>query len=216
MPRLSYALAVVVALLSAAPAGAQQSAARVGPFVVDLQGALPQFPQSQALADSRRLTLTQVPGMGTGIHLGAHVYPLRWRAVTFGLGGDLMIGRASATPAPAGPGLKAAPATTERLTTYSPQVSFNFGGANGWSYISAGLGSTTWSLVPDGAPSQAADEEKLKTLNYGGGARWFAKRRVGFSFDVRFHAINPGTASGVAPPSPRTTLLTVSAGISIR
>ena len=35
---------------------------------------------------------------------------------------------------------------------------------------------------------------RLKTINYGGGARWFAKAHVAFSFDVRFYAINPGPA----------------------
>ena len=48
----------------------------------------------------------------------------------------------------------------------------------------------------------AADEEPLKTINYGGGARWFTKTHLAFSFDVRFYAINPGTRlqTGYAPP----------------
>jgi hypothetical protein len=56
----------------------------------------------------------------------------------------------------------------------------------------------------------------LKTINYGGGARWFAKKHLAFSFDVRFHAINPGTASGGFPPSPRTTFLVIGAGVSVK
>ena len=42
------------------------------------------------------------------------------------------------------------------------------------------------------------DDEPLNTINYGGGARWFIKPHVAFSFDVRFYAINPGLAFGDA------------------
>ena len=61
----------------------------------------------------------------------------------------------------------------------------------------------------------------MKTINYGGGARWFIKSHVAFSFDVRFYAINPGVV--LARPngtlregSPRTTLTAIGAGVSIK
>jgi hypothetical protein len=106
---------------------------------------------------------------------------------------------------------------TERLTAIAPQISLNFGNGNGWSYLSGGIGQVRWFLVPDGGSPTAADEEKIKTINYGGGARWFKKKHIGFSLDVRFYAINPGTPVGNRlVGSPRTTLLVFGAGISVK
>jgi hypothetical protein len=70
--------------------------------------------------------------------------------------------------------------------------------------------------VPEGAVPGPADQERLKTVNYGGGARWFTKRRLAFTFDVRFYAIDPGTPQRGRAGSPRTTMLIVGAGISVK
>jgi hypothetical protein len=59
------------------------------------------------------------------------------------------------------------------------------------------------------------DDERIKTINYGGGARWFIKPHVAFSFDVRFYAINP-SSSGAFAASPRTTLVVIGAGVSVK
>ena len=79
------------------------------------------------------------------------------------------------------------------------------------------LGRSTWAVVPQGQEGFAADSEQLKTISYGGGARWFIKTHLAFSFDVRFYAINPGTpfVAGVLG-SPRKTLLVIGAGVSVR
>ena len=95
-------------------------------------------------------------------------------------------------------------------------VSFNFGDGDGWSYLSGGIGTSTWSLVPDGLPPAAPDTEHLKTINYGGGGRWFIKRHLAFSFDVRFYAIEPTTPIPGHPSGPRTTLLIMGAGVSVK
>jgi hypothetical protein len=71
--------------------------------------------------------------------------------------------------------------------------------------------------VPEGSQPGPADEESLKTLNWGGGARWFAKSHLAFSFDVRFYAINPGVSSLPGKNgSPRTTFIVIGAGISLK
>jgi len=213
----SAALVLAICLTVCAGAAAQQNPSRIGPFVIDVRGTFPDFPSNAPLAQSRGINLADLPGVGLGADLGAHLYLLKWRAVTFGVGGELMIARSRSTPLPAAPGQ--APfgrAVTERFTTISPQISFNFGTGAGWSYLSAGIGQSTWSIVPDGTQPKAADEERLKTLNYGGGARWFAKKHVAFTFDVRFYAINPGTPQFGFSGSPRTTLLVMGAGVSLR
>jgi len=155
--------------------------------------------------------VTDLPGLGIGINAAAHVYVFRWKAITFGVGGEFTTARAHSTAASAG-----FPSVTERFTSVAPQLSFNFGSSKGWSYLSGGIGPSTWRIVPDGSPALPVDEERLKTINYGGGARWFAKQHLAFSFDVRFYALNPSTAPSPFPPSPRTTLLIIGAGVSVR
>ena len=56
----------------------------------------------------------------------------------------------------------------------------------------------------------------LKTINYGGGARWFSKKRVAFSFDVRFFAVNPAPATFTYRGNPRRTFKLLMAGVSFR
>jgi hypothetical protein len=104
----------------------------------------------------------------------------------------------------------------ERFTSISPQLSLNFGDGDGWSYLTGGLGRSTRSIVPSGADPLPADEEALRTFNYGGGARWFARPRLAFAVDVRFYATDPGTPQGALPGSPRSTFLVIGAGVSLR
>jgi hypothetical protein len=189
---------------------------RIGPFVVDVHGTIPRFPtDSQQLADSRGLSVEELPGVGIGADAGVHVYLLKWRAVTFGVGGQVLFSRAhkSATSSTDGAIFRA---VTERFVTASPQLSFNFGTGNGWSYLSGGVGRSVWSIHPDDQASGTADEERLMTWNYGGGARWFAKKHLAFSVDLRFYAIDPGTPVPPYPGSPRTTLMIVGAGVSLK
>ena len=209
-----FACASLIALLAANRALAQDPPPKIGPFVVDLHATVPRFPQDLQLAQSRDMTLAELPGSGLGVLVGVHVYPLRWRAVTFGLGGEFATGRSRQTPTAAQTAIRPA---TERLTTITPQLSFNFGTGNGWSYISGGLGRSTWAVTPQGQEGFAADSEQLKTISYGGGARWFMKTHLAFSFDARFYAINPGTpfVAG-ALGSPRTTMIVIGAGVSVR
>jgi hypothetical protein len=209
-----FAGATLITLLAAHPVLAQDPPPKIGPYVVDLHATIPRFPQDQQLAQSRGMSLGELPGSGLGVQVGLHVYPVRWRAITFGIGGEFATGRAKQTPTAAQVSLRP---STERFTSLAPQLSFNFGTGNGWSYISGGLAKSTWAVVPKGQEGFAADAEKLKTINYGGGARWFMKRQLAFSFDVRFYAINPGTPFFAgALGSPRTTLLVIGAGVSVR
>jgi hypothetical protein len=194
---------------------AQDPPPRIPWFVVDAHGTAPGFPSDdQVLADSRGMKLAELPGRGWGLQLAAHIYPLRWRVITFGIGGEVAAARATSTP-PSDDATGLRPAK-EVFRTIAPQLSFNFGNGNGWSYLSGGIGGSTWATVPEGQEGYPPDSEKLKTINYGGGARWFIKPHLAFSFDVRFYAINPGAPVGTRPGSPRTTLLAIGAGISVK
>ena len=215
------AFRVVLLLLCAFVSGARSLSAQDPPpripwFVVDAHGTFPGFPSDdQELADSRSMLLAELPGRGLGAQVGLHIYPLRWRVITFGVGGEVAVGRATKTP-PDDAGSAALRPAREVFRTIAPQLSFNFGNGNGWSYLSGGIGRSTWAIVPDGQEDYPPDSEPLKTINYGGGARWFIKPHLAFSFDVRFYAINPGSPFGGLPGSPRTTLLVIGAGVSIK
>ncbi len=188
----------------------------IGPFVVDLQGTALSFPTDAPLADSRNLQTTEMPRFGIGGNIGVHVYPFRWRAVTLGLGGRLTLTRAGHTPAAPAGQVPFGRSVTERFVSLAPQLSFNFGSGDGWSYLSGGLGRSVWQIVPDGQGTIPADEERLKTIDYGGGARWFMTPHLAFSVDARFYAINPGTPAFGFPGSPRTRLFIAGAGISVK
>jgi len=215
MNRVVVLLAAAAIGVSARPARAQDAPPPIGLFVVDLHGVVPRFGDDPALAESRGLTQPELPGSGLGITAGGEVYFAKFRSVTFGAGGDVMIGRSPIVSGQPDPSLELR-AVTETLTSWLSELSLNFGNGNGWSYLSGGIGVSRWSIVPEGAAPLPIDNEWLKTINYGGGARWFPKKRLAFSLDVRFYEIAAGTAQLALPASPRTKLLVIGAGISVR
>lgn len=201
-------------VLVSGAASAQEPPPRIPYFVADLHATVPKFPASPLLAASRNLTLAELPGPGLGAQIGVHVYPLKWRTITFGIGGEVAGSRSRFTPAATSTiDLRS---TEEKFLTAAPQLSFNFGSGHGWSYLSGGIGLSQWSLIPSGREPFPGDTERLKTINYGGGARWFAKTHLAFSFDVRFYAINPGSPYLGNNGSPRTTLVVIGAGVSVK
>ena len=225
--RMRVLVASLVPLMVAVvtrPASAQDPPPRIGPFVIDFHASVPTFPNDDPeVAGSRGMTLAELPGAGWGLQAGAHLYPLRIKAITFGLGGEVAATRARQTPLSSGDTQSSRP-SEERFRTAAAQLSLNFGTGRGWSYLSGGIGQSTWAIVPEGQELSPPDAEPLKTINYGGGARWFMKSHLAFSFDVRFYAINPGSPhQGLLlgrlvdlPGTPRTTLLVIAAGISVK
>ena len=211
------ALAVIVVVGAARPASAQDPPPRIGPFVVDVRGDVAMFGDDPALAASRVLLQSQMPGFGFGLSAGAHVYFPKVIGIVFGIGGEWFAARSHRDAPeiiPVSP-LAFRP-VTETFRTLSPQISMNFGNGNGWSYLSAGLGQSTWSILPDGVPPRPLDEESQRTINYGGGGRWFFKRHLAFSLDVRLYQIDIGQAFQGFPGSPRTLLLVIGAGMAVK
>ena len=102
-----------------------------------------------------------------------------------------------------------------RLTAVSPQVSLNFGKRDGWSYLSGGIGWANFTTELQDDPFEDP-ESSPRAINYGGGARWFAKKRVAFSLDLRFYAISPQPATLLRPGFARVTVMVFSAGVSLR
>jgi hypothetical protein len=188
----------------------------IGLFVVDARGVMANLKPSPEIAANVGRTEDDLPSRGFGFAVGAHIYPLRRQRFAVGLGVDLLL-RAR--------GSETIPATTEdgpegptiitRMTAVAPQVSLNFGKREGWSYVSAGIGPS--SVVTELADDPFPDAEtNPRAINYGGGARWFAKKHLAFTFDVRFYKIAAQAASTTRPGYPAVTITVLSAGISVR
>ena len=177
--------------------------------------ALPKVPANDGLAAPYGLAGSNLPGLGLGVNAGAHVYPLHWKSVTFGLGVNAVIGRSHTTADVLQPdGTTVGTPVTARFTALAPQVSFNFGSAAGWSYLSGGYGSGQLAIDTPAAAGTA--HPWRRTIDYGGGGRWFVRDRMAISFDIRFYKIDAAAASENVKPSPRVTMLVVSVGISVR
>ncbi len=221
---------VFAAVPSAATAQDPPERNPIGWFAADVRAVFAQHPHDPAIATFLDVDRTNLPTRGRGFLVGAHVYPLRRRALALGVGGEMLMSRASRTQEPEEEGGPDGPTVKSRLTALSPQVSLNFGHREGWSYLTAGLGWSELELealnvtgILAGTPTTglttlpiAAEPERTRTLNYGGGARWFVKKHLAFTLDLRFYAISPKTATGAGPALPRTRLVIMSGGISFK
>jgi hypothetical protein len=225
MPRRA-ALAALVMVLAAWPAAAQVGAAasRPGPYVFDVRGVFVGAPTGAGFFPPVP-SGTIAPTREFGFDVGGHVYLFQWRAARIGLGADLFRLHGSASTKIGGDDedddRNAAPVAQDEaefpdidasVTTIAPQISLNFGSAAGWSYVGAGYGRAqltgTRSVFDDG-DEDTMESGGVSSLNFGGGARWFTSDHLAVGFDVRFHMISAGN-------TPRTTLVSVAAGLSLR
>ena len=203
-----------------------------GPYVIDVHGATSAIPQDAGFFPSVP-TATIIPTRGYGIDVGAHVYLLRLGPGRFGIGASVVrVGSTASQPKPntgsasASSTPPARPDVSATVTIVSPQLSYNFGSADGWSYVSAGVGHTkvatgTSAFGGPGSgtsltPERSVDSRTLSTINFGGGARWFTGAHLSYSFDVRFYLVSGREAEGTSPATTGTTLVAASAGISLR
>ena len=168
---------------------------------------------------------TPLPGRGFGIAAGATVYPLRLGIITFGAGVSISAakGKGESLTITTGSGASSVTVVTPIMRTailnVIPQVSINFGRRLGWSYLSAGLGTTRVTSSMDAVgttPQVIVPETWNQAINFGGGARWFMKEHLGAGFDIRFVKLGSRGATAVVPAARRTQMVTFSAGISIQ
>lgn len=209
--------AVLFCLALATPATAQQKEP-IGRFVVDLRGAFGRHKAEPSVATELGVTATNLPTRTFGLAGGAHVYPLRSRRVTLGVGGNVVMTRGSRsvtlqTDAAEEP--VQGPIVRRRFVTVSPEISLNFGHRNGWSYISGGMFGQS-KLYLERADDPSRNPPYRSTVNYGGGARWFTREHLAFSVDFRWYSVAEQPAAAGYIAQPRTTLLILSGGISFR
>jgi len=176
-----------------------------GPFVIDVRGLTtgvptvgalypitttppPSTPTGPPSTQTTSTTLT-IPSRGFGVDAGAHVYPLGLGPARLGIGANVLYARGTA------------PDAVLTMQMVVPQLSFNFGTSNGWSYLSAGAG-----------PVRIKTTRTFDTqsINAGGGARWFLNNHTAISFDIRVHKLSAHESL------PRTTLVSASVGVSLK
>ena len=229
--RVAFLLAVTVSGVAA------QDEEPIGRYIIDLRGSTVSLSRNEELAALRRLRADHLPPRGIAVDLGGHFYFLRLGAVTFGVGASILSTAAHRPPEAPMPGepapvvpMPVVPApeepeemdppliegttVTSRFTALSPQISFNFGHRNGWSYLSGGLGTSRLNVYPEQPTTPV--QRGSRTLNYGGGARWFLTPNVALSLDLRFFAISPIEQLGEQPGSPRLTVMAANVGVSVR
>ncbi|MGH9256921.1 MAG: hypothetical protein ACRD3C_20360 [Vicinamibacterales bacterium] len=232
MPRAAAVCLVWLAVIGPTRAAAQAqtpAADPPGPYVVDVRVGTSTLPRDATFFPPAP-SGTLIPTRALGLEVGGHVYLMTVGPARVGIGASLLhAGGQTSPPTPSGGAsstttLAARPKVEMRITTIAPQVSFNFGTTNGWSYLSAGIGradlrTTVAAFESDSGgtatttPERSLDSGALRSINLGGGARWFMKAHLAFSFDVRFHLLAAGSGETATPG---TTLVAVSAGISLR
>lgn len=209
---LVLCMAIQLLLLPATRAAAQDPGP-IGPFVIDVRGSMVNVGQDPDLAANRGLGPSQLPAWGLGLDVGGHVYLFSWGVITFGVGASALFTAASRTPGENEPDA-GGPTVTTRFTAFSPQLSFNFGDGDGWSYLSGGLGTSRLTVSSEQLTVPA--QRRAGTLNYGGGARWFVRPGMAFSLDLRMFAISPLEQTSTEPGSPRMTRLALNLGVAFK
>jgi hypothetical protein len=204
-------------LLQTSAALAQQEDP-IAPFVIDVRGAFASL-DAAGSAGSVNLDEALLPSRGLGLDIGAHVYPLRGRVVSLGVGASLLFVKTSKAPEVAEDAEPDPddPTVRVRLKAFTPQVSLNFGARRGYSYVSAGIGTMTRAIdATEGVMlNQVTGDTRARTLNYGGGARWFVSSRLAFSFDLRFYRVASQEATISSVSLPQQRFFVGSVGISI-
>jgi len=207
---------LLILLLGAAPAAAQ-TRERLPMFTIDLHAATVGLPTAEGWVPVVSAD-TEIPGRGWGLAGGGTVYPLRLGIVTFGFGAILSTGggqSGSGDPATT----IVTPVVHTSVINLAPHVSINFGHKMGWSYLSAGLGTTKVKSSADAVgttPEVVIPEAWNQALNFGGGARWFMKEHLGAGFDVRFVKLGSRAATTTLPAAQRTQTWSISVGVSIQ
>ena len=228
----------IAALLMSTPAAAQLSPPSTpGPYVIDIRAPMSGLPSTSGF-HPRLPANTLVPKRGFGLGVGGHVYVARLGVSRVGVGVDALRVRGTAvtpvtlststtestteagTPSSSGASLSAASQIdiAMSMTAIAPQLSFNFGTREGWSYLSGGYGiaqirteATGEQESPlTGRTTLVRDDGRSASINYGGGARWFIRDRVAVGFDLRFHRI------ATVGTRPVAKLVVASVGLSVR
>jgi len=213
------AASVLLSLLCFAPPAVAQQKEPLPPFVADVHGIFARHKSEPSVATELGVESGNLPSRSFGLVGGGHVYLLRGHAVTLGVGGTILYAGGSDTIETTGSdgSITKSPTVQRKFRSFNPEISFNFGHRQGWSYISGGIGGRS-RMYLERTDQPASDPPLRPTLTYGAGARWFANEHVAFSVEVRWYSIaeQPASAATNVMLEPRTTLMVLSGGISLK
>jgi hypothetical protein len=202
-------LACVLAVGTTAATAQQEEP--IGPFAVDVRGALARYGENPGLARPLGLSADALPTGGLGLDLSGTWYPLPRPSFTLGIGFGAVGVQGKEGPVEN----DLTPRVRVRLVAAAPHASVNFGSGKGWSYLSGGIGLASLRVeVPES--QQAAFPARQRMFHYGGGARWFSREHVAFSFDVRFYTLAAAPATETGLPVPRIRMMIISVGASFK
>ena len=161
-----------------------QSSEPIGLFAADVRVAFPEYKQTESVATALGVRHARPAdgGLEAGLRRASLSTPQRgrdaaWRA-------ELMMSHRNRTQETAEG--TAGETVQTRFSSFSPQVSLNFGARQGWSYISGGLGWGHYTTELEAKPLPDPDGP-VKVINYGGGAlvRERSRRRLAGSALLR-------------------------------
>lgn len=211
-PTVRTGAILVVVLTFASPAFAQAK----GPvpiFVIDVRGFTVGLGSDVTTSGDLGIETSQLPTRGIGGAATVNVYALRRRTFAAGFFGEGLLGRGHrAITQPNGETLSS---IERRVQSLAVGFSLNFGHRDGFSYVSAGTGPFLFETFHTDT-GMSPEPGRERTLNYGGGARWFNTPHVAFCFDVRFYETKPVNPTPTSAGRDRRRLLFLSAGISFR
>jgi hypothetical protein len=220
----AWCVVLLVLLLPGAASAQGQTRERLPKFAIDLHAATVGLPQAEGWVPEVTAD-TELPGRALGLSGGGTLYPFRAGVITFGIGGSITMGKGKSESLAivSGSGSTATtritPVVRTGITSLAPQLSINFGHKLGWSYLSAGFGRAKVTSSADAVgttPAIIVADSWNPAINFGGGAKWFMKPRLGASFDVRFVKLSSRSPTETLPSAKRTQMWTISAGISIQ
>jgi len=204
---------------SAAPSTLQADAkpvakkdTRIPIGVIDARGVLARLGQDATTAADVFTTAANLPASGLGLAGGAQVYVWRGASMAFGVGGEAMFARARHVRIDS-ENKPTDDMIDRRLRSASVNLSLNFGHRDGWSYVTAGIGPTSFETYLDGA---LPDGLRPASLNYGAGARWFNWKHLAFTADLRFYQTKPALATHNTAARVRKNVVVFSGGIAIK
>ncbi len=194
-------------------AAAPKSDNRIPIAVLDARGTFARIGQDAITAAGLFTPVTNLSARAFGAAGGVHVYPIRSQSFAFGIGGEAILARASFEPVDATTKKPTGTVFNRRLRGISGQASLNFGHKLGWSYLTVGLGPTSFEsylakLQPDGL--------RPMTLNFGGGARWFNFDHLAFTIDLRFYRTRAAVATPNTAARDNKSVMVMSAGFAIK
>ena len=175
------------------------------------------IPTIRTTATALGVTIDNLPGRGLGLATGVNVYPARLgKHVALGVGAEwLMFSRGRKTLDPTTEGGASGPTVTTRFSVLSPQVSLNFGGRDGWSYVSGGIG---WARSPPSStprrwPRRMAPRARSTTAAGRAGSRrstWRSRSTCGSIGSI------PRTRRRARPAYGGRRMMVFSVGISVK